>query len=214
MSKADKTQTISDILKSLPPEISEMTEHIAPQILQACNLYLNGCSKLTAVSRCRLTAPEATITQKRQKASTIFNRPEVKEYLQAVKEYSASATIMDLHEIDIRLSQIVRTDKTEVIQYTSIPLYDIDEETGEEYLIGYRTKPYLVPLEELTTRQRDAIKSIKQTKHGLEVELHDPMKAMDMLIKRKGGYTENVNTNVSGENIHAFVPKNNRGPKE
>ena len=213
MSKSDKTQTISDILHSLPPELSEIAETLHPQVLQAANLYLKGCSKLTAVARCKMLDPEATITQNRQKASSIFNRAEVKEYVQAVKEYSASAMIMDLHEIDIKLSQIARTEKTEVIQYLSVPLYDIDEQTGEEILMGYRTKPFLVPLEELTSRQRDAIKSIKQTKHGLEVELHDPIKAMDMLIKRKGGYTENVNTNVSGENVHAFVPKNNRGPK-
>lgn len=213
MSKSDKTQTISDILQSLPPELSEIAEALNPQVLQAANLYLKGCSKLTAVARCKMLDPEATITKNRQKASCIFNRAEVKEYVQAVKEYSASAMIMDLHEIDIKLSQIARTEKTEVIHYTSIPLYDLDE-NGEEYLIGYRTKPFLVPLEELTERQRDAIKSIKQTKHGLEVELHDPIKAMDMLIKRKGGYTENVNTNVSGDTVHAFVPKNNRGPKQ
>lgn len=207
-----KRKTILEILKHLPSELQGLADELPPAHLLACNLYLEGHSMLMACSKAGLIDPHSPLSSQRNKASSIMNCGQAKEYIAGVKNYSCSATVMDLHEIDIRLSQIARTDANEILGYTSEPILEYSEELGKEIVIGYRTRPYLNPIETLDERQRAAIKGIKQTKFGLEVDLHDPMKAMDMLIKRKGGYTENVNTKVETAQVKAFIPDNGRGP--
>lgn len=210
MSK-DQGQSIREILQSLPEEIKELTTALPPKYLEAANFYLRGNSMINACIRAKIIKTSDGPQLKAVKSSNVINGGLLREYINAVKDYQCSQTVMSLHEIDMRLSGIARTQATDVLAYRSDPVFRDDEE-GNEVLVGYRSAPYLRPMEELTGRQKDSIKSIKQSKTGLEVELHDPVKAMDMLIKRKGGYTENVNTTTTEKKVHAFMPSNNRGP--
>ena len=213
-SKKSNDQTVLEIMANLPSEIQELADQLSPGKLMAANYYLQGMSKLAACKAAGLLSNDMSDGNKRMRASNILHSGNVADYIQAVKSYHCSETVMSLHEIDIRLTKIARTEHSEIVRHRSVPVVDIDDESGEEVVAGYRTTPYLTPLEELNERQRQSIKSVKQTKNGLEVEVHDPVKAMDMLIKRKGGYTENVNNNVTTDNIKAFVPKNDRGPSK
>lgn len=216
---------IADILETLPEEVKEAADILAPKQLDVANWHLKNYShrQIARKEPFNTGRPSADLAA----VKNILKNEDVKEYINLVKDYACSSTVATLHEIDLRLTETMRTDLHEVMGWHSEPIYDEiwedddDEDLDEPIRIlkGYRTIPYLLPMDQLTERQKRFIKGIKLGKNGLEVDTKDPEKAMEMLIRRQGGYTDNINSNVKGEiesTVHVFahMPNNNRGPRD
>lgn len=217
--------SILEILENLPDEIKMIVDDLSPTEVEVANCHLRKMSTRQIIKYCGIKT--GSPTRDYHKVKTILHKAEVKEYISLVKDYSCSSTIANLHEIDIALTETFRTSLHEVMGWRSEPIYeekwddddDPELDEPERVLIGYRTMPYLLPMDQLTERQKRFIKSIKIGKNGLEVETRDPDKAADMLIRRQGGYTDNINSSVKGEiestvHIFAHMPNNNRGPRK
>lgn len=219
------SQQVKEILESLPEELKDAADSLSTKELLIANLHLQNYTqrqiiKKSGLSTGRASADLATVR-------SILHNENVKEYINLVKDYQVSATVATLNEIDIRLTETMRTSLHEVMGWHSEAIYDEVWEDGDDpeldepqkVLRGYRTLPYLYPMDQLTERQKRYIKSIKLGKNGLEVEFRDSEKAMEMLIRRQGGFTDNVNNNLSGEiesTVHVFahMPDNGRGPRD
>jgi hypothetical protein len=119
----------------------------------------------------------------------------------------AERSVLTLEAIDQKLSDIAMTDILDVAELGP-PVLDAD---------GNMVRPVMIKGEEdLTSAQRASLKKIKNCKDGgLEIETHDKLKALDMLIKRRSGYIKKEEINVTGNAIQviACVGDNGRGPK-
>ena len=136
----------------------------------------------------------------------LYRSPAIQKYIMLLNKKVGDESILSLKEIDKRLSDMATTNILDVVQL------------GEVYYNehGERVQPILLRDDvELTEAQKASIKKIKSKDGSLEVELHDQAKALEMLIKRRGGFKEvqNVNMKTTGQVI-AFVGDNKRGPKE
>lgn len=144
-------------------------------------------------------------------AMRILEAPTTQRYIQALRRQVACRSIMTLEKIDQRMSDIAMTDVTDVVE-----LGELFYPTGPE---GSTSAPVqtisLKDLSKLTPSQRAAIKKIKPCTGGVEIELHDKVKVMEILAKRRGGFTEKQEVTHSGNvEVFAYTGFNNRGPKD
>lgn len=223
--------TINQMMEELPEELKEAADALTEKQLEVANLHLRKTSQRSIIRQAGLSTgrPIADLANLRN----MLNNGFVRDYINLFKDYMVSKTVADLELIDQQLRDIVLTDVTEILEYRTVPVYedvfpdyndpdydpDMDDGEPERVLVGYRNIPYLRPLEELTPRQRSMILDVRQGKSGLEYTFEDKMKARDMIIRRHGGYTDNINSNLTGKvesTVHVFahVPNNKRGPRD
>jgi len=178
--------------RSLPKEYQKFVE-----------MYLAGMSPGDAYIEAGLGL--ATATGNAQKARAILDTPRIRGYIESIERTIATRSLMTLEAVDQILADIATADVTDIIEMGT---YNNDE--------GLQCGAVSVKdLSQLTKAQRAAIAKIKPIQTGgFEVTFHDKMKALEMLIKRRGGFTENQNVNLSGGvHIFAHVGDNGRGPR-
>lgn len=188
----------------LTKEADAIRQSMKPEHLAFVDGYLSGMSPPEAYEAAGLgIATEAT---DQKMATRLLNMPKIRMYIDELNRSVAVRSAMSLEAIDKTLSDIASVDVTSVVKLMVVD----DPDTG-----GKRSMMVIKNPEELTAQQRAAISSIKPLgENGFEVKFHDKLKAMEMLIKRKGGFTENVNQNITGGVlVFANVGNNGRGPK-
>lgn len=188
-------------VNELDKKIEALAKSLSQKELEFVDLYLANYKPATA-------AVIAGLAENGDDAvsvySTLLNAPKVKMYIDALKTRSAEKSLITLEEIDKQLMNIATTDVCDVMKIGNT----IEMEDGTVVtVVGMKN------LNELSKAQRLAISSIKPTQGGVEVKFESKLKALESLIKRRGGYTEVVKS--QNENIHVFanVPDNGRGPK-
>jgi len=204
MSKEQKPKTANK-------EIERLTQIIPEKQLEFVNLYLSGHTPLACVQLSGLGSGDSQADA--AMARSIIRAPAIKMYLSALKMRVAEKSIMTLEDIDKRLTSIASVGIMDVVK---IGEKDITEFDNEGNAIT-RTVPdiNLVDDSEITAAQKAAIKSIKVVKNELHIELHDSVKAMDMLIRRSVGYKEESTINLKGNvQVFAAIDDNGRGPKK
>ena len=200
----EKTKTteemIEGLLECMPQHYVEFADHL-----------IAGHSQLMALELCGRSTKDHNDNVKT--ARSMARAPAVNLYIQALKRRVAEKSILTLEEIDEKLTGIATTDAMDIVEVgvKSVPI------VSQGNIVTHEDQPEVTikPDEELTATQKAAIKSVKVVKGELHVELHDQVKAMDMLIKRRGGYKEVKDLNVKG-NVHVFaaIDDNGRGPKD
>jgi phage terminase small subunit len=128
--------------------------------------------------------------------SEILNKPEVREFLDLMAVDPApdiASAVLSRDEILQDLTDIARTDLRAVASFTERPL--IDMENGMEVL---SSAIHVKSMDEIPEYAWKAIKSVKQTKHGLELVLHDSMQARKQ-ISDMCGHNAPIKTELSGE---------------
>lgn len=124
----------------------------------------------------------------------ILSYPNVKEFIDSFKvdpSPEIALAVMSRDEMLMDLTQIARTSIDDVVTFSERPLVDLD---GMEML---SSTIHVRSIEEIPEGARKAIKSVKQTKHGLEVVLYDGLAARKQ-IADMCGYDAPKKTELSG----------------
>lgn len=187
----------------LTPEAEALRRSMRPEHLAFVEAHLSGMSPAEAYEVAGLGSAADGDSQKM--AARLLTMPKIRMYIDELNRSVAVRSAMSLEAIDSALSDIASVNVTDIVRMLLID----DPDTG-----GKRSMLVIRNPEELTPQQRAAIASIKpKGELGFEIVMHDKLKALEMLIKRKGGFTENVNQNVNGGvMIFANVGDNGRGP--
>jgi hypothetical protein len=187
------TSTVDAIRRSLKPEY-----------LALVDAYLRGMSPGDAYVESGMGIEGAS--DNARKASVILSAPRIRAYLDAMHRTIATRAILSMDAIDQTLTDIATADVSSILNTGMVE----NPTTGERMAMVT-----VKNIGELTPAQRASISSIKPMgSAGFAVTFHDKMKALEMLIKRRGGFTENQNVNLSGAvHVFAHVGDNGRGPK-
>lgn len=127
----------------------------------------------------------------------ILADPRVKHFLATMAVDPApeiASAVLSRDEILIGLTTIARTTIDDVVSFTERP--SVDMENGLEV---YSSSVHVKSIDEIPPGARSAIKSVKQTKNGLELVLHDSMAARKQ-IADMCGYNAPTKTELSGPN--------------
>lgn len=125
----------------------------------------------------------------------ILVNPSVKHFLSTMAvdpSPEIASAVLSRDEILRDLSDIARTDLRAVVSFTERPL--IDMENGMEVL---SSAIHVKSMDEIPEHAWKAIKSVKQTKNGLELVMHDTLVARKQ-ITEMCGYNAPTKTEISG----------------
>ena len=109
-----------------------------------------------------------------------LNKPEIKAEIDKRVDENAMTT----NEILSRLADIARSNFEDIIEY--------DENGHKQVGIDVAHK----------NKKLHLIKSIIPTKEGTKYEFHDPIKALELLGKTKGLFTDKLDVTTKGEKIN------------
>lgn len=192
-------------------EIEKLLEFIPQHYVDFVDYHTKGHSPVACLRLSGMSGPNEKDWEREAKG--VMNAPAVKMYIQAMKRKVSEGSVMTLEDADKKLTDIATTDAADILEIGTkdMPIYDAK---GELVTTIEQPDVQLIDKSEMTPAQLASIKSIKVVKGELHIELHDPVKAMDMLIKRRSGYREVKDVNVNS-NVHVFaaVDDNGRGPK-
>ena len=127
----------------------------------------------------------------------ILVNPSVKHFLSTMAvdpSPEIASAVLSRDEILRDLSDIARTDLRAVVSFTERPL--IDMENGMEVL---SSAIHVKSMDEIPEHAWKAIKSVKQTKHGLDLVLYDSVQARRQ-IAEMCGHNAPTKTELSGPN--------------
>lgn len=134
-------------------------------------------------------------SQRKDLAAQILAVPRVAQFISSFKvdpSPEIALAVMTRDEMLVDLSDIARTTLDDVVSFTERPL--IDMENGMEVL---SSTIHIRSIEEIPPGARKAIKSVKQTKYGLEVTMYDALAARKQFADMCG-YDAPKKTELSG----------------
>lgn len=129
--------------------------------------------------------------------SEILNVPEVKHFLSTMAVEPSpeiASAVLSRDELLMGLTTIARTTIDDVVSFTERP--SVDMESGLEV---YNSSVHVKSIDEIPEGARSAIKSVKQTKNGLEITLYDSLAARKQ-IADMCGYNAPTKSEISGPN--------------
>tara|TARA_R110002033_G_scaffold64766_4_gene115685 strand:+ start:11268 stop:11939 length:672 start_codon:yes stop_codon:yes gene_type:complete len=129
-------------------------------------------------------------------ALQILSNPRTASFIDSFKSLDGSriaAMVLSRDELLLDLTDIARTTLDDVVSFSERPL--IDMENGMEVL---SSTIHIRSIDEISPGARKAIKSVKQTKHGLEVTMYDGLAARKQ-ISEMCGYDAPIKTELSGK---------------
>lgn len=177
-------------------EIARLAAELTSEQLEFANLWITKPKHGMTDAECYMKAypGSSPSTAKVNSSRLVRKSPKVMAYLAAHQAETTANNIASLDELKVSLTEMARADITDVCQWDIAD--QVDETTGE--VIGKLPVPKVRKFEDVPPELRRMIKSITYTKAGPKIELYDRQRAMDMLIKMQGGYTEKVE--LSGPN--------------
>ena len=127
----------------------------------------------------------------------ILSNPLVKRFLSTMATEPApeiASAVLSRDELLMGLTTIARTTIDDVVSFTERSM--VDMESGLELL---NSSVHVKSIDEIPPGARSAIKSVKQTKHGLELTLYDSLAARKQ-IADMCGYNAPTKSEISGPN--------------
>ena len=125
----------------------------------------------------------------------ILSNPLVKHFLSTMATEPApeiASAVLSRDELLMGLTTIARTTIDDVVSFTERSM--VDMESGLELL---NSSVHVKSIDEIPPGARSAIKSVKQTKHGLELTLYDSLAARKQ-IADMCGYNAPTKSEISG----------------
>ena len=169
--------------------------------------YIAGLSPIDAIIKTGLGGGKRS--EQVRLSRDMLQNPNIKQYIDEMRRHSIRKTSLTLEALDARWEEIANVSITDIVNIGEVR-YDLDE-NGEEVGLPVQTIT-MASIDDLTIAQRMAIKKIKPCKGGVEIELYDRTKALDMLTRRRGGLTEKHTVEHQGNlQIVAYVGDNGRG---
>lgn len=109
-------------------------------------------------------------------ANEILKNPDVVNFLNTFIPAAIEKAVMTRDMIIEDLSFIAGADISDVVEFDDRECFDAEDKN-----IVYQSTVSVKSMKELSPMQRKLIKSVKQTKYGLELTLHDAMQARKQL---------------------------------
>jgi phage terminase small subunit len=138
-------------------------------------------------------------------ASKLFAQRKVKlrynKLIDKVAKESEEECIFDVKRWMEQVVAIATVDVTEVASVETVvkDVERVDNETGELVAERISYKNVLIKdTKDLTQAQRKAIKSIKQGRYGVEIELYAKDKSLEMLGRTLGLFKDKIDVNHTG----------------
>lgn len=125
----------------------------------------------------------------------ILVNPSVKHFLSTMAVEPSpeiASAVLSRDELLMGLTTIARTTIDDVVSFTERP--SVDMESGLEV---YNSSVHVKSIDEIPEGARSAIKSVKQTKNGLEITLYDSLAARKQ-IADMCGYNAPTKSEISG----------------
>ena len=120
-------------------------------------------------------------TSARTCASELLSNPKVVEFLNSFAVEKVELAVMSRDEIIKDLSFIAGADISDVAEFSDRECVDV-----EDGMQVWQSTVRVKSMKDLSPLQRKLIKSVKQTKYGLELTLHDAMQARKQLTALQG----------------------------
>lgn len=133
-------------------------------------------------------------------AARLLRDDKVSEYVRKLMAKREKRTNVTQDKVVKELARIAFANGSDYAKVVDKPMY---KENGEQ-LTDKDGEPInmqgvvLTPTDELTEDQKAAIACIKEGKFGIEVSTCDKVKALELLGKHLGMYTDKVDVNASG----------------
>lgn len=127
----------------------------------------------------------------------ILTNPNVKHFLSTMAVEPSpeiASAVLSRDELLMGLTTIARTTIDDVVSFTERSM--VDMESGIE---TFNSSVHVKSIDEIPPGARSAIKSVKQTKNGLELTLYDSLQARKQ-IADMCGYNAPTKTELSGPN--------------
>lgn len=121
----------------------------------------------------------------RASVSEILTNPKVKAFLDSMKEVAVSNAIMTRDEMLEELSQLSRTNVTDIIEFGYRPVEAIDEETGEK-TVQMQSYWTMRPSNQIAPEHLKAIEEVTSSKEGLKFKKVSRLAAMNQLADLAG----------------------------
>jgi phage terminase small subunit len=175
----------------LSDEQIEMFNNLT-KLQQKISLYsLRGYSNMEAYRRAGGSAKK---DQTMGASSTeILKKPKVKQFINSFSKNRIKAAIMSKEEMMERLTSFGRSSIFDVAEIEDHTEMESDDDDG---LVFFGSKLRVKNKDKIPDSLRGFIKSVKKSKNGLEVTLHDTLSAMKQLADL-GGYNAASKTEVS-----------------
>lgn len=135
-------------------------------------------------------------SQRKDLGGQILANPSVSAFMELMKTDPAediASAILSRDEILVDLSDISRTMLTDVVTFSERQL--IDPENEEEVLTS---AIHIKTIDEIPLGARKAIKSVKQTRYGLEVTMYDGLAARKQ-VSEMCGYNAPIKSEITGK---------------
>lgn len=124
----------------------------------------------------------------RTNASRLLTNASIQEYIKKLQEKSEERAVVTIKDIVNELSIIAFGDRTELAQVESKDI--VDDETKK--VIGKETHLNVTDTDKLSDNAKKIISGYKKTRSGISVETCDKVKALELLGKYLGMFTETV----------------------
>ena len=168
-----------------------------------CNEYLVDLNATRSYKKAYPNVKKDEVA--RANASRLLTKANIKEYIDKRIKDREKRTEITQDKVLNELAAIAFTDGSKYAKVVERKAYDeegkpvIDYETGKQ--LTYKTIEFK-NTDELTEEEKKAISSIHKGKDGMKVETYDKMKALELLGKHLGMFTNKVE--VSGNVNNPF----------
>ena len=130
-------------------------------------------------------------------AHEILRNPKIEHFLRISQRPSQNEKVMTREQLLEDLTMISNASIDDVMTFGQTGHEYIDTETGET--LPGQSIIHVKNMSEMSPAARKLIKSVKQSRYGIEVTLHDPMVARKMLADMQGFNAPVVNVNLNQE---------------
>lgn len=124
----------------------------------------------------------------RTNASRLLTNTNIQEYIKELQSKVQDKTIVSIEDIVKELSVIAFGDRTELAQVESKDV--VDDETKK--VLGKQIYLNVTATDKLSDNAKKIISGYKKTRSGISVETCDKVKALELLGKYLGMFTETV----------------------
>jgi len=187
--------------ENIQKKLERLRRALKAKEIEFVDLYLQGMPPAEAYQEAGLAMAPDPIG-----AEHLLSAPTVRLYIETMERVVVERSTLTLEKIDERLADLAMADIVDMV------------EIGQDYTDNagnLRTPVTIKDPATLTPGQRAAITSIKPVIGGLEIKTEGKVKALELLARRRGGFTEQVDLNIGGHvKIFANVGDNSRGPRK
>lgn len=177
-------------------ELNELRAKLDPVHAAFCDMYLQRDITLLTNAQIMSTV-RGDLNNPGQAASRILKRSDVQDYLTASQFKVVENININLETLKKKIYDDVLTNQEKYPYFDWLPVFD------EKNNITY--EPHISDLNDIPVEDRCEIVMLEEAANGMyKVTLRDKIapkdrhKALEMLVRMHGGFSDNINQNLSG----------------